>query len=259
MPTHPFVHHHRHHLKPSDVFVASYPRSGNTWMRLLLADLVQQNAGLQTGTNLPIGYERIIPDLDFGYWPTNQVDLCEAHRLFKTHSVYHPIINKALVVIRNPADCLCSYFHFFRRLDPSHQCIRAGIDAFCAKNVSDWCVHVNSYLAASRNRSLDSFWTSYEQLHAQPLTVLKTIATFLGMETSDAVCQIAIENQSFERHRASERLGSEFHEYFFRVGQLNSGKNELRDETIERIERKTSRLYDDAVAHIESFRNRSAA
>lgn len=259
MPTHPFVQQHRRHLKKNDVFVVSYPRSGNTWMRLLLTDILQPSVRSKTETDLAIGYGDVIPDLDRGYWPATNVEFTKPFRLFKTHSVYHPLIKNALVVIRNPADCLCSYFHFFRRLHPSDKRVRAGIDAFCLRNVDDWCIHVASYLKTSRNRSLRSFWTSYEQLHTQPLQVLQSATAYLGLDTTDAACQKAIESNRFDNLRADDSLGSKFHEYFFRSGQLNSGLNELRADTIDAIELKTSGIHDEAMSRITSIQNRSAA
>ena len=37
-------------LKETHIFLASYPRSGNTWMRLLLSDALLQMQGFQTAT-----------------------------------------------------------------------------------------------------------------------------------------------------------------------------------------------------------------
>ncbi len=228
-------------------------------MRLLLTEIVQPFVGTRTEVDRAIGYGEVIPDLDRGFWPKTHVEFTMPFRLFKTHSVYHPIIKHAIVVIRNPADCLCSYFHLFRRRNPSDKRVRAGIDAFCLHNVDDWCIHVASYLETSRNKSLRSFWTSYEQLHAQPTLVLKSAAACLGLDTTDAACQKAIENNRFDKLRATEHLGSKFHEYFFRVGQLNSGRNELQADTINTIEQRTFEIYGEAKRQIKSMQNRSAA
>lgn len=41
-------------LKNNDIFLSSYPRSGNTWMRLMLADCLLQASGIPTQTDLPV-------------------------------------------------------------------------------------------------------------------------------------------------------------------------------------------------------------
>ena len=45
-------------FRPSDVLLASVPRSGNTWMRLLLSDAILQSQGHPTDTG-----GNIIPDI----------------------------------------------------------------------------------------------------------------------------------------------------------------------------------------------------
>lgn len=44
------------------VFISSYPRSGNTWIRSILADCFIQDMGFNTTTKLPIHPDKIIPD-----------------------------------------------------------------------------------------------------------------------------------------------------------------------------------------------------
>ena len=43
-------------LTKKDIFLASFPRSGNTWMRLLLSDLILQMQGFSTNTGGVILY-----------------------------------------------------------------------------------------------------------------------------------------------------------------------------------------------------------
>ena len=43
-------------------FVSSFPRSGNTWIRYLLADVFLQRHGVATATELPVHPDRIVPD-----------------------------------------------------------------------------------------------------------------------------------------------------------------------------------------------------
>ena len=48
-------------------FVSSFPRSGNTWMRFLLADVLLQNHGMATSTELPVHPDKIVPDF-YCHW-----------------------------------------------------------------------------------------------------------------------------------------------------------------------------------------------
>src|SRR5690349_14565733 len=64
-------------LTRRDAFVASYPRSGNTWLRFVLADLA---------SGAPVGFEtveRIVPTV--GHHATAPALTAAGGRLIKTH------------------------------------------------------------------------------------------------------------------------------------------------------------------------------
>ena len=46
----------------SITFVSSFLRSGSTWMCYLLCDILMQNQGIQTATEMPVDRKRIILD-----------------------------------------------------------------------------------------------------------------------------------------------------------------------------------------------------
>ena len=50
-------------FQKSDIAIASYPRSGNTWLRVLVSDIILQFHNFKTGTGLPIHEDRVIPDI----------------------------------------------------------------------------------------------------------------------------------------------------------------------------------------------------
>ena len=45
-------------------FISSFPRSGNTWMRFLLSDVLLQKHNVKTTTNLPVDPNDLIPYLN---------------------------------------------------------------------------------------------------------------------------------------------------------------------------------------------------
>lgn len=58
-----FLYKNRLSLTDQDIILLSYPRSGNSWTRHLIADIILQNYGYQTEPNLPIEVETIIPSI----------------------------------------------------------------------------------------------------------------------------------------------------------------------------------------------------
>lgn len=71
------------------IFVSSYPRSGNTWVRNLLSDILLQKSNFQTNTNLPIHPDKIIPDI-YANLISDREFSTEDYGLFvKTHENYY--------------------------------------------------------------------------------------------------------------------------------------------------------------------------
>src|SRR5215469_5727904 len=91
-------------LVTQDVFVASYPRSGSTWLRFLLVDLLTgETAGFDRVNYLipDVGRHRGVP----GVLPTGG-------RIIKTHEVYRSAYQKAVYIVRDVRDVVLSEFDY---------------------------------------------------------------------------------------------------------------------------------------------------
>ena len=73
-----------------DIFLVSYPRSGNTWMRCLLANLLEPDQKWNI-TNLA----RVVPDI---HEPWPQDWLPRRPRLLKSHLPYHADYGRVIPV-----------------------------------------------------------------------------------------------------------------------------------------------------------------
>ena len=93
---------------PDDTFIVSYPRSGNTWTRFLLANLVFPDKEVDF-TNI----EKLIPDT------TSQSNLTlkktPRPRIIKTHEYFDHRYPKTIYIVRDPRDVALSYYEFHRK------------------------------------------------------------------------------------------------------------------------------------------------
>ena len=100
--------------KPN-ILLSSFPRSGNTWLRLLLTDVFLQIENLEVGQNALLSHiEKYVPDMhcdkldnDCGSSSTNFI-------IVKTHSKYDNIKikhEKVILLYREPEDCLISFYY----------------------------------------------------------------------------------------------------------------------------------------------------
>jgi hypothetical protein len=242
-------------LRPSDVMIASFPRSGNTWLRFLLSDLLLQTEGRASATRLHVHPDRLVPDFDRGDDLLDVAFDAMATRCIKTHLKWCEAFRRAIVIVRRPADCLVSYYHFQRRYTETRSQVEAiGIDRFCMQQLDSCLEHLESYLAAfQRDRSSFHFMT-YEQLHAQPIDTILRACRFLGLVVDARMAERAVENHRFHLHaQAEEEAGVvPAGERFFRSGQVGSSLTELLPQTIRQIQDRSGILYDQAVAHAQA-------
>ena len=93
---------------PDDTFVVSYPRSGNTWTRFLIANLVypEKNVGF---TNI----EKLIPDTSSQ--SNRALKSTPRPRIIKTHEYFDHRYRKVIYIVRDPRDVALSDYDFQRK------------------------------------------------------------------------------------------------------------------------------------------------
>jgi hypothetical protein len=194
-------------LREDDVFVASYPRSGNAWLAFILLDL----AGRETSFDnlrfeLPIvGVHANAPSLVPG-----------GGRLIKTHEPYQSSYRRALHLVRDPRDVALSYYRFMQRDgkfivradDDEAATFDAYLDAFIAGRLNPhgtWLSHLESWVAAQRDRPDGILRIRYEDMRADTPAAVHRVAAWLGFEITDVQAVAIAERCSLERMREAER------------------------------------------------------
>ena len=236
------------YLLEDDILLTSYPRSGNTWLRYLLSDIIQQVNGLETDTDLPIHPIKVIPDL----YQVNSAKELSSHdlilikRIFKTHIFYSSSISQKIIYLfRNPFDALCSYYYFHQRYDTLKAKTEGGIDAFCIQHLQDYVEHVRGYIHAKLLRQNNLHLVSYENLHLKSVQTLESLLFFCDISSCKKKCQKAVSNHEFVKHQQREKVQElGYNINFFRRGESGVAKGELRLETIQKIEKQALPLYE---------------
>lgn len=235
-------------LRPSDQFVVSYPRSGNTWLRYLLREvIVLQHPELPA----PADLEALLPTVHVAA-PDDPAQ--EAFglrtRLLKSHNIADLSGRRMVYIFREPADALVSFYHHRRRkLARKGVELEETLDGFCQRRVPVWCEHVRLGLEQHGAFPGDTLLLAYEDLHARTQAALRGVVDFLGLPASDAQLAEAIERNRFERLRSKEEqkaappASSAPGEFFFRKGRVGGGGEELCAESVRLLERAARPLY----------------
>ena len=230
----------------SDIFLASYPRSGNTWFRRLLADVILQVNGFHTETDLPIPFQRIIPDIyeDDINQIDNRIDI--PFRIIKTHEFYSRIYKKIIYLFRDPLDTLYSYYRFHLRYPSIREKVPENPDIFCTRKIDEWCKHLESYIQAKSELTDSVLFVTYEDMHQKPIKTLNKIFSFLEIDVPSDMLEKAAQNQAFIQVRSKEELGNHS-EYLCRKGKIGDSKKNLSIDTIEFLEKRTNSIYSRAL------------
>lgn len=223
-------------------WLASYPKSGNTWLRLFLANL-RADAGDPVGINaINLGaldndrpmFDQLI-GTDSDELTPEQVDALrpEACRLLarrlprrlysKTHDAYRTVggdvlfpadaTEAAIYVVRNPFDLVISCAYFFETsidamidlmADPGYA-LSGRTDRYqplLRQWLGSWSDHVGGWIEA---RDFPVLVVRYEDMVKAPRPTFTRIAEFAGLSSAPERVEQAIDQTSFDKLRNEEQ------------------------------------------------------
>lgn len=203
---------------PPVVWIASFPKSGNTWLRFLLAHLLfgpfDRSGDVQ----------RRIPDIHRPL-PEGGRPLFRGAQLYKTHwsfercRAFGPKIAGAVCIVRDPRDVVASLLGY-GKIEPGppqlalvRDFVRFGgtLPRLREVGVPGWAEHVCGWLVDARRR-IGLVSLRYEDLLADPVGQLARIAGCFGLEPRPEELAAAVRAASVERLRrleGRERAGSD--------------------------------------------------
>lgn len=248
------------------MWLASYPKSGNTWVRAFLANYLTDSAqpvDINTLASFAVGDMRIEQYVRVGKRPAESLKPADIDRLrplahrsiaemhpgsifVKTHSVIGRVGGTALItpevtagavyVVRNPLDVAVSFAdHYGLTLDQVTKAIcfnRLRIDPRpdqVTQHLSDWSTHVKSWRDAP---GLRHHLVRYEDLTDAPEASFTAIVQFLKAPLDTERLQRAIAHSSFpvlagQEHERGFRERSRSAEKFFRSGKVGGWREVL--------------------------------
>ena len=191
------------------IWISSYPRSGNTWLRFLLATY------LFGRVEKSLELERLIPNI-------HRVGALEATSpstlLCKSHyplSDRHPHIGDTqgfIYVLRSPKDVLSSNLYYLRMTGQVTQSpetfIREfiehrGVPLWQETGIGSWVEHVRSWLLGPSR--FPGLVLRYEEMLEEPQTALTRAVRFIGAEVDPDRVARATEACSFNQLQELEQ------------------------------------------------------
>jgi estrone sulfotransferase len=185
-------------MRDSDVLLTSFPRSGNTWIRFFLCNLIS----LREWEGKPVDFRILndtMPELGVSNlltsWGHSTIP-----RVIKTHRPYGLFLGRAPAVgiIRDPRDVMVSFYYYARDRNrvfkgPFSEFLRHG-----SFGLVSWFEHYTSW----RDR-----WTitiRYEDITENPVREFDRILELLGVRAPEDVIREAIARSDIREVRKAE-------------------------------------------------------
>lgn len=260
---------------PGLVWLASYPKSGNTWMRILLANLqvdgpvpqdindLQEATGIASGRALieqftVVDTDLLLADEIDALRPLVYAELAAAREDFpfvKVHDAFTrladgtPLMGRAatgaLYLVRDPRDVAVSlayhasvdFAEAIRRLNSATHALKAG-NSQVRQRLGSWSDHVQSWLQQQDTATL---CLRYEDMLADTAGELRRALDFLQVQVDEPRLQRAVAHADFAQLQQQEK-DKGFRErmsetaLFFRSGRAGDWREHLTEAQVRQIE-----------------------
>ena len=235
-------------LTSSDVFLASYPRSGNTWLKSLLASCIfgeaMQNFSDTVNPVIPIvGFHHNVKPLLVG-----------GGRIIKTHESFRKEYQRAIWIVRDPRDVVMSEY----KLQLRSGIFSGSFDDYLIRFTTpeqngppDWQTYTRSWMGSSLIESSSLLTIRFEDMRSNVAHELKRVLMFLKLPSNETIIETAMQQNSLrsmaERHaQYDQTLGNAVKAKLPAVNKGLAGgwQSELKAKQIELIETSFGKTMD---------------
>lgn len=221
-------------FRPEDIFLGAYPRSGSTWSRFILFQILTgQEAGFDAVNKALCGvssFHRGISAL-----PGNG-------RLIGTHEVYRPEYKRAIYLVRDVRDVLLSEYSYNKSLGY----FDADLDQFVmdfshgkVNGFGPWHRNVISWLDSPIAHTSNLLVVKFEDLRRNTEDVCTHITQFLGLNVDRHEIRKAVAANSLAKMREKENESPQLppgKDRFVRNGSVQGWLGKLTAAQLEIIE-----------------------
>jgi hypothetical protein len=236
-------------LRSGDVFLASYPRSGQHWARFQLFEIL---------TGRPADFDSldsIIPPVGRHYHAPSI--LPGGNRLMQTHQQWRGEYRKAILLVRDVRDVVLSDYAMEESLDLTKYLGIRNFDEYLlpwlkgktqTPGAGSWQGHLDSWLDSRLASAGNLLVIKFEEMRRNTEEALVRMVEFLGAPVVPKNIRDAIANNSLERMRLKEDISDKYNpknwgrkageeHRFIRKGAVGAWREKLTGAQVELIER----------------------
>lgn len=227
--------------KPNQFYLASFPKSGNTWMRILFANLLSESEDPMFLQDL----KSHIPDSHFKDHVEYAKDpKAKFHALpfqfIKTHDPFGKYYKdkNVIYIARDGRDVLNSYFHYLNARRETPIILEDLITGKQKAAFGTWSDHIINWDA---NKTKSFFILKYEDLKKDTFGEISKLLVAINWKVSDEKLKQAIENSAFNKLQSLEKERGVVYKdklkkkdsLFFRKGEVGNWKKTFSEGDLE--------------------------
>lgn len=214
-----------------DVFLVSYPKSGNTWLRFLIANAIKVHYQVDQEVNF-FSILSIIPEVrsskNIGQvGPFGRMDI---PRIIKSHSAYNPYFDRVILLVRDPRYVMLSHYYYLINIKQLSSSTKISEFIRSQKyGVENWKNHTQSWCFNQMNNGQITKTFRYEDFLNNPNHNLLSIMECFGINLTQESVEQALFLSSKERMKDLE---SKYRNHPFMVRQAvdKVGKDLSKDD-----------------------------
>ena len=234
--------------KEDSILLFGYPKSGNTWFRLLIYNYLNLQGDQNLGSTISFDelnrQQNNVMDRGSVFLPENGFPL-----FYRTHKIYnrpYTLFNKKIFIHRNPLDTLISAYYFYKNRD-----IPFSDDP---KNLREKLMDIDFYVSYKIN-----FWIKYFRISVKKADIvmnysdmkndtrkeLTKLVQFLNWDLDEVLIKKSVEFSSFNKVKKMGKMQSQqygngpkdgsFKGEFTRSGEEGQFYSKLKKETIDLV------------------------
>ncbi|XP_042495136.1 cytosolic sulfotransferase 5-like [Macadamia integrifolia] len=264
--------------RPSDILLASIPKSGTTWLKSLAFAVISRKSNppsaqqqhplhIFNSHDLVPGLETLLYNNLLNGNRIPNLDVLPSPRLFSTHMPYPSLPqsvalsgSRIIYICRNTKDNLVSWWHFLNKIrtDLSLEPMKLEdfFELFCKGMTAfgPFWDHVMGYWRESLERPQNMLFLKYDEMVAEPAIHLKRIAEFMGcpfssVEEKEGLVDEIIKLCSYENlsnlavNKTEKNASGLPNSSYFRQGNVGDSANYLSPEMLEQLDRITEQKF----------------